>query len=589
MSGSRSRMVHRGVAVLAALSALGAAADQPVRLSNHNLSMSGPGQLRAGGESEICIFCHGVHNTVPESPMWNRNSAGSVYLPYHSSTARARVGQPTGASKLCLSCHDGTVALGQVRQRMTPIRMAGGVSRLPAGRSNLGTDLSDDHPISFTYDSALAKKAQGALADPARLQREVRLDERRQLQCTTCHDPHDNTYGDFLVMDNRGSALCLTCHEEEGWKSSSHRTSAADWDGAGVDPWPDSPAATVAEGACDNCHTSHRAGTPQRLLRDRTEEDTCFRCHNGHVARHDLEAEFNKTSRHDVRRQTGRHDPTEDLVDAPRHVECADCHNAHAARALSARAPAAPGALAGVAGITAAGTETAVISREYELCYRCHGDGLDRGEALVSRDQPETNTRLEFKSSNASYHPVEAAGRNPDMPSLRTPWRPSSLMYCTDCHNNDQGPGAGGSGPAGPHGSAYRPILERRLELRDHQPESDSAYALCYKCHARESILGNESFPFHRAHVVEQQTACTTCHDSHGVAGATHLINFNRTYVGPAEGGGLLFEDRGRLRGSCTLSCHGANHDQTAYDALGPPAAPTAAAPPVKRKSRAAR
>jgi len=32
------------------------------------------------------------------------------------------------------------------------------------------------------------------------------------VECSSCHDPHDNTYGSFLVEDNSGSALCLRCH-----------------------------------------------------------------------------------------------------------------------------------------------------------------------------------------------------------------------------------------------------------------------------------------------------------------------------------------------------------------------------------------
>lgn len=579
-------MRRRLIAVLAAALALCAAAARagsPVSVSTHNLSVSGPGKVKSVTEREVCIFCHGVHDTAPDAPLWNRNSSGAVYVPYHSTTMKARVGQPTGSSKLCLSCHDGTVALGQVRSRGPSIRMAGGSTRMPSGRSNLGTDLSDDHPISFTYDSSLSKRSNGGLRDPATFRREVKLDGKQQLQCTTCHDPHDNTYGEFLVMDNRGSTLCVVCHDVDRWASSSHRTSAAHWDGAAPDPWPNTTASTVAEAGCESCHTAHHAGTRERLLVFATEEANCFSCHDGHVARDDVAAEFNKSSRHDVRLTTGRHDPTEDLVDSPRHVECADCHNAHAANATPAKAPDASGALAGVPGITSAGAETPAVTREYELCYRCHGDSPGKGEAAVSRDHPETNTRLEFKTSNASYHPVEGAAHNPDVPSLVSPWRDSSVMYCTDCHNNDQGPGAGGKGPNGPHGSIYAPLLERRLELRDFRPESDAAYALCYKCHARASILADESFPYHRLHVEQEQTACTTCHDPHGVAANTHLINFNRAYVQPAAGG-LSFTDGGRLRGSCTLSCHGASHDALEYDAAQPKAAAVGKRAPARRK-----
>jgi hypothetical protein len=133
-----------------------ARADLPVRHSPHNLSNSGPASTRSAGESEICIFCHTPHGAAPEAPLWNRYSSGALYTPYSSSTARARTGQPTGSSALCLSCHDGTVAMGRVRSRASEVRMLSGSSRMPAGRQVLGTDLSDDHPVSFPYDTPTA-------------------------------------------------------------------------------------------------------------------------------------------------------------------------------------------------------------------------------------------------------------------------------------------------------------------------------------------------------------------------------------------------------------------------------------------------
>ena len=111
--------------------------------------------IRASSETHICIFCHTPHSANPAAPHWNRPSSGAIYTPYNSSTSKATIGQPTGSSKLCLSCHDGTVALGMVISK-APIQLAGGIHGMPRGRANLGTDLSDDHPISFVYDNALA-------------------------------------------------------------------------------------------------------------------------------------------------------------------------------------------------------------------------------------------------------------------------------------------------------------------------------------------------------------------------------------------------------------------------------------------------
>jgi len=151
------------------------------------------------------------------------------------------------------------------------------------------------------------------------------------------------------------------------------------------------------------------------------------------------------------------------------------------------------------------------------------------------------------------------------VPSLISPWTVNSVMYCTDCHNSDSGPKAGGSGPNGPHGSIFTPILERNLALTDYQSESPATYALCYKCHDRNRVLSSESFRFHYSHVVQDKAACTTCHDSHGVANAPHLINFNTTYVTASSLGSINYIATGTFKGVCTLTCHGYDHKNTAY------------------------
>src|SRR4051794_31953197 len=84
---------------------------QSIVNTKHNLSVSGPGTIKAATETEICKFCHTPHNATPAKPLWNRSTPGTLYTPYTSSTLDATVGQPDGTSILCLSCHDGTIAL----------------------------------------------------------------------------------------------------------------------------------------------------------------------------------------------------------------------------------------------------------------------------------------------------------------------------------------------------------------------------------------------------------------------------------------------------------------------------------------------
>ena len=143
--------------------------------------------------------------------------------------------------------------------------------------------------------------------------------------------------------------------------------------------------------------------------------------------------------------------------------------------------------------------------------------------------------------------------------SLISPLTTSSLISCTDCHNSDQSPAAGGSGANGPHGSVYTPLLERMLLLTDGTPYNPANFAMCYKCH-NSSVVDSElssSWQYHRTHIENYRAACTTCHDSHA-ATQPHLINFNTAYVLP-NNGVLKFISTGPNHGTCTLTCHDGN------------------------------
>jgi predicted CXXCH cytochrome family protein len=561
------------------LFSLMARADSVVN-SVHNLTVNGPGSIKATAESDVCIFCHTAHRSNGETPLWNHNMSGVTnYIVYSSPTLKAVVGQPNGSSRLCLSCHDGTVALGSVNSSTTTIAMQNGVTTMPGDRTtnpnNLGTDLSGDHPISFTYDADLVSK-DSTLNSPLTLTGPVKLDHSGQMQCDSCHNPHDDHYGNFLVMDNTGSAMCIVCHNVPPFSSSPHALSAkvlpATVAAKLEPPSPQVKSAgnnnhsTVAALACENCHATHRAGSKQFMMKFDAPEQNCLVCHNGSVAAKNVAADFQKASIHPIMASRRQRNPAEDPVNPPvRHVTCTDCHDPHAMNTLPATPTRVSGLLAGVGGVSPAGGIIQPVQHEYELCFRCHADSLARGPATVTRQFIQTNTRLQFSTANQSFHPLEAPGLNNNMPSLIAPWLTKSLVACTDCHNSDQGPDTGGSGANGPHGSIFAPILERNLTTLDFQPESPQAYSLCYKCHSRTSILADQSFKFHSTHVMNDHTACTTCHDSHGVANAPHLINFNTTYVTPSSNGRLEYVSTGLLHGNCSLTCHGYDHKATPY------------------------
>lgn len=160
------------------------------------------------GTDQICIFCHTPHNaitSVVDAPLWNHTVTTQTFVPYDSPTLDATPGQPTGSSKLCLSCHDG----------LTAIDSYGGATgtHFITGDANVGINLLNDHPVSFVYNTALAT-ADGGLYDPATTPAVADLLFSGQLQCASCHDAHSDVNGYFLRMSNTASALCLTCHDK---------------------------------------------------------------------------------------------------------------------------------------------------------------------------------------------------------------------------------------------------------------------------------------------------------------------------------------------------------------------------------------
>jgi predicted CXXCH cytochrome family protein len=174
----------------------------------------GQGQgLNASGE--ICNTCHSPHSPsdATAGPLWDHSVTTEVFTPYADPGGSIDATDLTAAvgpvSKLCLSCHDGSIAIDA---------FGGGAGTVTiTGTANVTNDLSNDHPISFTYDSALAT-ADGELVTP------VDLDEvatgiplfqgTGQMECATCHNAHDGAATKFLRVANTNSDLCTSCHSK---------------------------------------------------------------------------------------------------------------------------------------------------------------------------------------------------------------------------------------------------------------------------------------------------------------------------------------------------------------------------------------
>ena len=350
-----SRSLLLTVAFLAGVSAVHAERISDIRNTKHNFSATVIPDLPGGAtrdafastESQICAFCHTPHgaNPAPRAPLWNRKLSGATYVPYSSTSLDATdLGQPGGKSKLCLSCHDGTIALGSVnvlnRQENAQIDLTGpGISAddtIPAGKGvatgftrRLGVDLSNDHPISFTFDSAQAAR-DGELYDPGMVGQHLGnrvpgerptlpLDDNK-VECVSCHDPHiRDTSGEnikFLRVnrfqqavpkdgqfDAKNDIICLGCHNKAGWVGSAHANPSV-----GNEQYADGAAelrefpknTQVWQAACLNCHDPHTVQGSRRILREGVDgpstitasggkfkqggqpaiEETCYACHS---------------------------------------------------------------------------------------------------------------------------------------------------------------------------------------------------------------------------------------------------------------------------------------------------------------------
>jgi hypothetical protein len=199
-------------AVFTAMPLFAVSYKQAVIGSQHDLTATGGGPVKSA-VTDACVFCHAPHNIMPNiSPLWDHALSSQSYTTYTSSTYTSGAQTPAaGSSKLCLSCHDGTVAVGLTGTQGL-ITTSGAMSPLDV----LGMDLSHSHPLSMTPvdDGVLVPSlftTPPSTKDPA-----VHLVSGK-IECTTCYDPHvpnnDPAVPMFLVRSNSGSAIRLACHD----------------------------------------------------------------------------------------------------------------------------------------------------------------------------------------------------------------------------------------------------------------------------------------------------------------------------------------------------------------------------------------
>ena len=175
----------------------------------HNLNTS-PGVNIPG--NQICLPCHTPHNALlygDENVLWNHAESGETFTMYKTTGSDL-----LGPSKLCLGCHDGVTALDSYGGATGSIVMSGNAA---IGRNR---DLSDDHPIGIQYPDAsnteyklpdtFAPGIGSGVGSGVKLVTANNIANR--VECTSCHNVHNNGLGNFLRVPLQESYLCLQCH-----------------------------------------------------------------------------------------------------------------------------------------------------------------------------------------------------------------------------------------------------------------------------------------------------------------------------------------------------------------------------------------
>ncbi|QSV47267.1 cytochrome C [Geobacter benzoatilyticus] len=280
----RFLLITTAVAAFMAWGAIVNAGNQNIRWTVHNLSSAVPEGATidrhwySDDTDQVCIFCHTPHHAEPAQPLWNKVNPTQAFNMYTSSSTLSSVAKgataPGPESLLCLSCHDGRTAINVIHngdvgidaqpadggrkvlnfagwgyynaenpnnQALameitvfgTPYRANLGKTGIDGDARFAGSNLMDDHPISFSYASAQSEKGVAALnAIESARSAGLRFfgPNRDRMECSTCHDPHvdsglgydglptgsggNNALRPFLVRDNTGSAMCLACHNK---------------------------------------------------------------------------------------------------------------------------------------------------------------------------------------------------------------------------------------------------------------------------------------------------------------------------------------------------------------------------------------
>ena len=199
----------------------------------------------------LCTFCHTPHRAISTLLLWNHTLSANTFA-WDVPTTTAGTSFPTfrgdtykGPTARCLSCHDGSVAIGDIAwwRGESPASPLDNTKHGEGSRVNigLGGNLAGNHPVAmpFPYQQTASTyngvtTGSGFVAsewqsDPRTLNIRLFNDDgignisagavvaKTGIECSSCHDPHNKASVDELFLRGflRGSDtnyICLRCH-----------------------------------------------------------------------------------------------------------------------------------------------------------------------------------------------------------------------------------------------------------------------------------------------------------------------------------------------------------------------------------------
>jgi predicted CXXCH cytochrome family protein len=228
--------MRNGLRALAAVAALlPALAFGDVVNSLHNLSTFNG---TSSGTTQVCVFCHTPHGAnTGTTALWNRNLPTNSFVWKVPATVNSTVlpAKLSDGSLKCLSCHDGSQALGDViRNPGVTLTAKLDATRYDVVGGGSNNDLGGNHPVGVPYPGGPGGTYNGITVNTAIAGFNAASDATSLtglrlyynagttagalgVECGSCHDPHGvvsngANIAKFLRKDNAASALCKTCH-----------------------------------------------------------------------------------------------------------------------------------------------------------------------------------------------------------------------------------------------------------------------------------------------------------------------------------------------------------------------------------------